>query len=150
MIFNHKAMYLILILPIVAGLLAQSLKFITGSKDKKPSLKNLAAYSGMPSGHSAIVVSLAAIVGLEEGLTSSVFAVSFFLALIVIRDALGLRRYLGEHGKTLNILVKDLKDDDVLEKRYPHLLEEIGHTPLQVIAGSIVGLTVSIAGYFIF
>ena len=143
-------MYLILILPLIAGLIAQGMKFFIGANKKKITLKSFISYSGMPSGHSAIVISLAAIVGLREGFSTSAFAISLILAVIVIRDALGIRRYLGEHGKTLNILVKDLKDDDVLEKRYPHLLEEIGHTPAQVIAGSLVGLLVSVAGHLMF
>ena len=83
------------------------------------------AYSGMPSGHSAITISLLTIVGLEEGLSSPLFAMSAILALIVIRDALGIRKYLGQHGKVLNILVKDLEDDKLVDEQYPHLLENI-------------------------
>ena len=107
------------------------------------------AYSGMPSGHSAMVVSLAMIIALEEGLKSPLFAVSVILAIIIMRDALGVRRYLGEHGKILNILVKDLKDDQVLDERYPHLLERIGHTPAQVLVGALIGLLVSFIGYWL-
>ena len=103
----------------------------------------------MPSGHSALVISLAPITGLAEGLDSSSFAISLILAVIVIRDAIGIRRYLGEHGKILNILVEDLKDDRVLDERYPHLLERIGHTPLQILAVSLIGFLVSIIGYYL-
>jgi uncharacterized protein len=139
----------IIILPIVAGLFTQSVKFFIKTNKQKFSLKNLFSYSGMPSGHSAIMVSLATIVGLQEGLNSPLFAVTFIIAVIIIRDALGLRRYLGEHGKILNVLVKDLKDDELLDKTYPHLLEKIGHTPNQVIVGSIIGFFISLIGYFI-
>ena len=45
--------------------------------------------------------------------------------------------------------VKDLKDDELLDKNYPHLLEKIGHTPNQVIVGSIIGFLVSLIGYFL-
>jgi acid phosphatase family membrane protein YuiD len=143
-------MYLILILPLIAGLMAQGMKFFVGTNKKRITFKNFISYSGMPSGHSAIVISLATIVGLREGFSTSAFAISLILAVIVIRDALGIRRYLGEHGKTLNVLVRDLKDDDVLEKRYPHLLEEIGHTPAQVFIGSLIGLLVSVIGHLFF
>ena len=95
-----------------------------------------------------MIVSLATIIGLEEGLKSPLFSMSIILAIIVIRDALGIRRYLGQHGHILNILVKDLKDDDVLEAKYPYLLEKIGHTPAQVFIGSIIGLFVSVVIYF--
>lgn len=141
--------YEILILPLLAGVLAQLCKFLIKSNRQKWNFKNITAYSGMPSGHSAMVVSLASIIGLIEGTNSALFAMSVILAIIVIRDALGIRRYLGQHGKTLNILVNDLKDDEVLDAKYPHLLEKIGHTPLQVLAGSLLGFMVSLAGYYL-
>ncbi len=137
-------MYTILVSPLIAGFLAQIIKFLIRTNNQKFSFKNLLAYSGMPSGHSAMVVSLATITGLETGWHSPIFAVTFILAIVVIRDALGIRRYLGRHGKTLNILVKDLEDDMVLDEKYPHLLEKIGHTPIQVIVGSLLGFIISI------
>jgi len=142
-------MYNILALPIISGLIAQTIKFLISSNGLKAGFKNLTAYSGMPSGHSAIVISLVTITALEEGLHSPIFSISVILAIVVIRDALGIRRYLGQHGKVLNILVKDLGDDNVLEAKYPHLLEKIGHTPAQVLAGSLIGFLVSLAGWFI-
>ncbi|MCK5211182.1 divergent PAP2 family protein [Candidatus Parcubacteria bacterium] len=142
-------MYQILLFPLVSGLIAQIIKFSIRSNKQKFALKNLMAYSGMPSGHSAMIVSLAAIIGLEEGLHSPLFALCVILAIIVIRDALGIRRYLGQHGRTLNALVKDLKEDKYLDDQYPHLLERIGHTPLQVIAGATLGLAISIGGFYL-
>ena len=141
--------YHILILPLVAGFIAQIIKFFIKSNKQKIKLKNMIAYSGMPSGHSAITISLVTIVGLEEGLASPLFALSVILALIVIRDALGIRKYLGQHGKVLNILVKDLEDDKLVDEQYPHLLENIGHTPIQVVAGSVLGFAVSYIGFIV-
>ena len=141
--------YSIVLLPIMAGLLAQVIKLFIKSNQQKWQVKNLLAYSGMPSGHSAMIVSLATIIGLVEGLHSPFFAISVVLMIIVIRDALGIRRYLGQHGKTLNILVKDLSNDNVLDKQYPHLLERIGHTPLQVLAGSTLGFLISFLGWLL-
>ena len=140
--------YHILLAPLIAGFITQIIKFLLKSNRQKFSLDNLMAYSGMPSGHSALTISLATIIGLEEGIKSPLFSVSIILAIIVIRDALGIRRYLGQHGRILNILVKDLKNDDVLDAKYPHLLERIGHTPAQVFVGSIIGLLVSVVIYF--
>jgi acid phosphatase family membrane protein YuiD len=142
--------YKILLLPLVAGLIAQAAKFFIKSNKQKLILKNLTSYSGMPSGHSAMTISLATIVSLSEGLSSPLFAIAAILATIVIRDALGIRRYLGQHGKILNTLVKDLDDDQLIDERYPRLLENIGHTPAQVIVGSIIGFAVSIIGYYLF
>lgn len=143
-------MYHILLLPIISGLLAQAIKIFLKPGVQKFQLKNILAYSGMPSGHAAMVVSLATIIGLEWGWQSPLFAISVILAVIVIRDAVGIRQYLGQHGKILNILVKDLAEDRVLDEHYPHLLEHIGHTPFQVLAGGIIGLAISIIGYLIF
>lgn len=139
----------ILILPLIAGFIAQFIKFFIKSNKKKFKARNLLAYSGMPSGHSALVISLLTIIGLEEGISSPLFSISAILTIIVIRDALGIRRYLGQHGKTLNILVADLKDDKVLDEHYPHLIERIGHTPAQVLAGSLIGIIISLAGYYL-
>lgn len=141
--------YHILFAPLIAGLIAQIIKLLIKSNHQRFNFKNLAAYSGMPSGHSALIISLATIIALEEGIRSSLFSVSVILAIIVIRDALGIRKYLGQHGRILNILVKDLKDDNVLDEKYPHLLEKIGHTPAQVIAGSLIGVLTSLIFYFI-
>lgn len=138
-----------LFLPLLSGLVAQLLKAFIKSNHQKVGLKNVVAYSGMPSGHSALVISLATITGLKDGWTSPLFAISFILAVIIIRDAVGLRRYLGQHGKILNVLVKDLKDDEMLDKSYPHLLEQIGHTPLQVFVGSLIGFVISLVGFFV-
>lgn len=143
-------MYHILLLPLFAGIIAQAIKIFLKPGGKKFQLKNILAYSGMPSGHAAMVVSLTAIIGLEQGWQSPFFALSAIFAIIVIRDAVGIRQYLGQHGKILNILVKDLAEDRVLDEHYPHLLENIGHTPAQVLAGGIIGLAISIIGYLIF
>ncbi len=142
-------MSLILLTPIISGIIAQLIKFIIRSNKQKFSFKNFLAYSGMPSGHSAMVISLATIIGLESGFDSTLFAVSVILAIIVIRNALGIRRYLGQHGRTINILVKDLKSDQMLDGHYPHLLERIGHTPAQVVAGSILGLGISLIMFYL-
>lgn len=142
-------MYLSLITPIIAAVLAQLIKQFTVKKHRFK-FKNFFAYSGMPSGHSSVVVSLATIIALQEGLNSPIFAMSIVLAILIITDAIGLRSYLGNHGKILNVLVKDLDEDEFLDKKYPKLLEKIGHTPLQVLAGSILGFIVSYLSWLLF
>jgi uncharacterized protein len=140
-----------LILPLIAMLLTQVSKAFIKSNHQKFSIGSILAYSGMPSGHSALVISLATIIGLKSGWLSPLFAISFVLAMITIRDAMGLRRYLGEHGRMLNELVKDLKEepDKPLDRNYPHLLEKIGHTPAQVIVGGLIGFFISLIGFWI-
>ena len=141
-------MYLLIILPLISVVVVEITKYLIPGNKRRLSLKNLFSYAGMPSGHAAVMVSLVTIVGLTDGVSSPLFAVTVILGLIIIRDAVGLRRYLGMHGKTLNVLVKDLKDDYVLDEHYPHLLETIGHTYVQVAVGAAIGFLVSIAGYY--
>ncbi|MEI8361558.1 MAG: divergent PAP2 family protein [bacterium] len=141
--------YIVIILPLFASLVAQTSKMFIRTNHSKLSLKNIAAYSGMPSGHTALMTALTTIIGLTEGIESPIFALTFVMMILVIRDALGIRRYLGEHGKILNMLVKDLDNDKVLEKHYPHLLERVGHTPLQVLVGGTIGIVISLLGYYL-
>ncbi|MDD3285028.1 MAG: divergent PAP2 family protein [Patescibacteria group bacterium] len=137
-----------LIYPIIAFALAQGTKvFLKSTRKKRFHWRDVFAYSDMPSGHTATVTALTTIVGLREGLFSSEFALAFVFMAIVITDAIGLRNYLGQHGKTLNVLVKDLKEDDFLDNSYPKQLEHIGHTPIQVIIGGIIGIVVSLIGW---
>jgi len=137
------------IIPFLALLIAQVLKFLIPKNKKKFSIKHALDYSGMPSGHASLVIALSTILFLTQGWQSPIFAFSLVLAAIVIRDAIGLRRYLGRHGKILNILIKDLKDDDFLDKKYPHLLENIGHTPTEIAVGALIGFFTSVIGYYI-
>jgi len=140
-----------LLLPLIAALIAQTAKFFIKSNHEKLSLKIVTSYSGMPSGHAALVIALVTIIGLKNGILSPLFAISLVFAIIIIRDAVGIRRYLGEHGRMLNELVKDLKEepDKPLDQNYPHLLEKIGHTPAQVFIGSLIGFFVSLIGFWV-
>ena len=143
-------MYIYLITPIIAFTLAQGLKIFLRSLKRKIKWRDIFAYSDMPSGHTSVVVAVSTIIALRLGIESPMFAISFVFAMIVIVDAIGLRNYLGLHGKTINILVKDLEEDDFLDDIYPKQLEKIGHTPIQVIAGAIIGIVTSLIMHNIF
>ncbi len=140
----------ILITALAAGIITQLSKPLIKSNNLKFNWRSLSSYSGMPSSHAAFVVSLTAIVGLSQGFSSPLFAVCFIFSFLIIRDALGLRRYLGQHGEIINILVKDLKEDKMLDEIYPKLLEKIGHTPAQIIVGSLIGFLISLFSFLIF
>lgn len=146
---DYNDSFLPLVLPLIAVLIAQISKFFIKSNKIHLNLKNMSAYSGMPSAHAALTVSLTTIIALLYGILSPLFAICLIFTMIIIKDAVGLRQYLGQHGKILNTLVKDLDEDDLLDKKYPPLLEKIGHTPMQVLAGAVLGFFVSILGYFI-
>ncbi len=143
-------MYIYILAPITAFVIAQGTKVLLRSFKKKVSWHDVFAYSDMPSGHTSVVTGIVSIIGLKIGIDSPIFAVAFVFATIVIVDAIGLRNYLGQHGKTLNILVKDLKEDDFLDNSYPKQLEKIGHTPLQVLVGGTIGILTSVAAWLIF
>lgn len=144
-------MYQILLTTLAAALIAQLSKLFVKTNNLKWDFNSFISYSGMPSSHAATTVALVTIIGLTQGLNSPLFAVSLVFTLLVIRDALGVRRYLGQHGELLNDLVKDLRHDKItLNEKYPRLIEKIGHTPAQVIAGSLIGFFISLISFYIF
>ena len=110
-------------------------------RTKKLRLERLAGSGGMPSAHSATVSSLASAVVKTEGLRSANFAIAFMFAFIVMYDASGVRRAAGEQAKILNHLINDLSErKPVYWKK--NLKELIGHTPLEVIAGALIGILI--------
>ena len=129
---------LYLLLPLAAALIAQCSKFFIKSNNTKFSFKNIVAYSGMPSGHAAMTVSLTAMFGL-----------TFVIMVLTIRDAVGLRRYLGQQGAVINDLVQDLDEDKLLDDKYPHLREKIGHSSAQIAVGALIGFLVSLIGFYL-
>ena len=102
----------------------------------------------MPSSHAALVVSLTAMVGYTNGWNSAAFAIALIVAVLTIRDAGGFRRVLGKHAAEINQLTQNLAA--VQPNDYSHLKERLGHTPLQLFVGSLVGLIVSCLYLIIF
>jgi len=98
---------------------------------------------GMPSGHSATVTALATRAAMEYGLSSSIFAISAVLAIIVMHDAMGVRRESGRHAQALNEIMLLLGDDMDFDMK---LKEFLGHSPSQVVVGAILGLVVGLIG----
>jgi uncharacterized protein len=151
MLIKALAPYMILLTPFIAAATAQIIKLIIKARTHKVKFRDLLNYSDMPSGHTALVVSMLTIIGLTQGATSPLFGLAFVFTILVINDAVRLRNYMGQQGAALNVLIKDLKDDDItLDHRYPHLLDKIGHKTSQVLAGMLLGIIVSLISYFIF
>lgn len=109
---------------------------------KKFNFKRIMGAGGMPSSHSAVVVGLATLIGKYEGVSSPIFAVAFILAFVVMYDACGVRRAAGKQAALLNKLIETpgLTSVQVSEK----LVEVLGHTPVQVFAGALIGLIVGL------
>lgn len=95
---------------------------------------------GMPSGHSATVTSLAIFTALRHGFGSFEFAVAGILAVIVCHDAMGVRRETGRQAVVINDIVKVLEEISKQEVAEEKLKTFVGHTPLQVVAGMIIGV----------
>ncbi|MBT5492213.1 divergent PAP2 family protein [bacterium] len=100
---------------------------------------------GMPSSHAATVISMTTGIYLLEGITSS-FIIAVTFALIVISDAIGIRRSAGKQAEIINELMKDTKKRKFKSKI---LYEILGHTPRQVLAGSIMGIVISYLVFFL-
>jgi acid phosphatase family membrane protein YuiD len=97
----------------------------------------------MPSSHAALVSAMATAVALREGVGSNLFTVSFWLALIVMRDAAGVRRSSGLQGRALNLLGRNLADKLGIE--YHPVKEVHGHAPLEVVIGALLGIFMAAA-----
>lgn len=98
---------------------------------------------GMPSSHSALVVALVTSIGIVEGADTSVFILALFFALVVIRDAMGVRRSAGLQARSLNVLGKELSNR--LGIAFHPVKEVQGHSPAQVLAGSLLGFFIALA-----
>ena len=111
-------------------------------KTKKFNFKRIMGAGGMPSSHTAVVTSLAMLVGKSEGFDSAMFAVALVFAMVVVYDAAGVRRAAGKQAHLLNKIIETpgLTGVEVQER----LVEVLGHTPLQVIVGAIIGITVGL------
>jgi acid phosphatase family membrane protein YuiD len=102
---------------------------------------------GMPSSHVALVASMAASTAIAEGIGSNLFQISLWFSLVVIRDALGVRRSSGLQARVLNVLGRQVSDR--LDVEFHPLKEVHGHTPLEVVVGGFLGLFIAIAFAFL-
>ncbi|SMB94898.1 hypothetical protein SAMN00017405_0292 [Desulfonispora thiosulfatigenes DSM 11270] len=137
-IFSNNVLKVILI----AWALAQVLKVIIILFTKKRlNLNLLISSGGMPSSHSAFSTSLAVSVGKLMGFESPEFAICFAFAMVVMYDAAGVRRAAGKQAKILNSIIEDFYYDSHFNK--DRLKELLGHTPIEVFAGALLGILVA-------
>lgn len=137
--FSNKYIYV----PILLWFCVQTFKVIYDLvTQKKFNFKRIMGAGGMPSSHTAIVVSLATLIGKYEGVDTAIFALSLIFSFVVMYDAAGVRRAAGKQAKLLNKILETpgLSSVQVQEK----LVEVLGHTPIQVIVGAIIGVIVGI------
>ncbi|HJC65254.1 MAG: divergent PAP2 family protein [Lachnospiraceae bacterium] len=141
----------LLVSAVLGWVVAQGLKtLIDFALNKSFNKERLVGSGGMPSSHSATVCGLTTAAVIKYGVGSFEFAISFVLSMIVMYDAIGVRRETGKQAKLLNSILMEnpLKlSAEVLQER---LKEYVGHTPLQVVAGALLGvfLAIGISGFY--
>ena len=127
-----------LLTPLLAWLLAGSLKFLINScRAGQPAFGQI-GYGGMPSNHSAIVSSMAALIALKHGIDHPAFGVALTLAFIVILDASSLRRQVGKQAQAINRLNQERTDVTPLRER-------MGHTRWEILGGVVCGVALACA-----
>ena len=134
-IITNKYIYI----PVVLWFSIQLFKVIYDLiKTKKFNFKRIMGAGGMPSSHSAVVVSLATLIGKYEGVDTAIFALAVIFSFIVMYDAAGVRRAAGKQAKLLNKIIQTpgLSSLEVQWK----LVEVLGHSPIQVLVGALIGV----------
>ena len=133
----------VLLVAVIACLVAQASKLVVELvKNRKINIRALVTTGGMPSAHSALVTALATGIGQTAGWASSEFAIATIFAIIVMYDAAGVRQAAGKQARIVNQIIDELFSDKH-EFNQDRLKELLGHTPFQVIVGSLLGVTIS-------
>ncbi len=142
-IINFLQTYKYIIVPFTVWFGIQLFKLIYDLiSTKKFNFKRILQAGGMPSSHSAVVVSLTTMIAKDLGIQSPIFGVSLIFSFVVMYDAAGVRRAAGKQAKLLNKIIETpgLTGVQVQEK----LVEVLGHTPVQVFVGALIGLIVGL------
>lgn len=137
-LFQNKVFLAVLIAAVIAQVI--KIHFLVIKQKQKLHIKDIFLTGGMPSSHSAAVSALAVIIGLTEGM-GSLFVLSLVLAVVVIRDAMGVRRTAGEEGKIINRIIKAAK------LKIPEKTYALGHTPSEVLVGMMIGISAAVLVY---
>jgi len=136
------------LLALGVGFLVQGYKGITEFfRTRRWNLRRFVETGGMPSSHAASVAALSTEVGIRQGPTSILFGVTLYFSLVVMYDAAGLRRAAGRHAVVLNRMIDQHWKDP--EQETQKLMELLGHTPLEVAVGALIGLSASLLWHWI-
>ena len=139
----------VLITAILGWLVAQVLKVILVLIcDKRFDITRMIGSGGMPSSHSSFVTSLATAVAFESGVSSPLFAVCGVLAFVVMYDASGVRRETGRQAEIINDIIESFGAGNT-QLAGKKLKELIGHSPIEVIAGAILGVVIGLLMYLL-
>ena len=143
MILEQVLQNKVLIAVLVGWLVAQALKIPTEYlRSRRWMWAMFFAAGGMPSSHSALMVAGTLAIGLYHGFDNPLFGIAIAVTMIITHDAAGVRRQAGKHAERINVLFEELLKGHMLNEK--ELKEVIGHTPLEVIGGIILGFAVAI------
>lgn len=144
-------MNLVLVLSAVGWASAQVLKVLISLLWKRElDIRRVLSSGGMPSSHSATVCACATTTGLLAGFRSPVFGVSAIFAFIVMYDAANVRRETGEQSKVLNYIMQNWWEDMDKPDFFARQMKElVGHTPLQVVVGALLGIAIGYFGWLV-
>jgi len=136
-------MYKYIVCPFLALIICQVIKFsIESIKNKKIDIGRLFNGSGgMPSTHTTFSTALTMLIGYEEGFDTPIFAVALIFTCITSYDALGVRWESGKQAEVINIIWSELMKGN--KKAFRKLKEQLGHQPLEVLVGALLGVVVS-------
>ncbi len=142
-LFIHNFRFNIILTTFLAWLIAQALKVLIGVvREKRFNFKWFVGTGGMPSSHAAAVSAMATSVGIDLGLSSPLFAIALLFAIVVLFDAQGVRHASGKQAEALNKILDDIYwKHHVKEDRLKELL---GHTPVEVLTGTFLGIVVAL------
>lgn len=130
----------IIVVAVISWACAQILKTIINAvKTNDFKAERLIGPGGMPSSHTAFVVSAATAVLRVDGIKSTSFAIAFVLAVVVMYDATSVRRHAGYHSKEINKINKYINMKESKEQK-----ESLGHTPVEVLAGACLGILIAL------
>ncbi|MBI1793464.1 MAG: divergent PAP2 family protein [Chloroflexi bacterium] len=134
----------VLIIAMLAWTAAQVLKVpMEYLRSRKWNWAMALAAGGMPSSHSALIVSVTQAIGLYQGFDSPLFALGVAVTMIVTYDAAGVRRQAGKHAERINMLFDELMRGQMPDEK--ELREVLGHTPLEVAGGILLGIVIAMA-----
>jgi len=139
--------YKFIIIPFLGIFFSQIIKFILESiKNKRLCIERLFNGSGgMPSTHSSFVSSLTTSIYLEFGLSSVYFAISLIFSLVIIYDSMGVRYEAGKQAEVLNDIVEKINFNNKIKE----LKEKVGHKPIEVLCGVLLGISIALIFYTI-
>jgi len=144
-IFSQLSQNKILILTVSAWLIAQAIKLISGIiREKRFDFRWFMGSGGMPSSHAAGASCLASSIGFEYGFDSILFALAASFAIVVMFDAQGVRRATGKQARILNKIMEDIYWRGRINEN--RLRELVGHTPVEVIGGFLLGIIIAFLG----